>query len=93
MSRRRSSRPAARLARRLAQVADETLSSAARKQASRHAAALAERLGLIERPARCQWCRHRAPLNRHHDDHREPLAILFLCCGCHAVADRINLAS
>jgi hypothetical protein len=58
-----------------------------RTRAARYAAALGERLGLIERPSRCVWCRRRGRLQRHHWDYDEPLNVTFLCGDCHILAD------
>jgi hypothetical protein len=77
----------ARLRRRLAHAADPGLTRRARTRAARHAAALAERLGLLERPARCAWCWRRVRLTRHHWDYDEPLLITYLCAECHTLAD------
>lgn len=76
-----------RLARKLAVVADRARPWPARKSAARYAANLAEKLGLIERPDRCEWCVHRLPLERHHPDHSQPLAVNWLCRPCHDIAD------
>jgi hypothetical protein len=58
-----------------------------RTRSARYAAALGERLGLIERPRCCSWCRRRGRLQRHHWDYDEPLNVTFLCADCHGVAD------
>ena len=58
-----------------------------RTRSARYAAALAEQLGLIERPKCCAWCRRRQRLERHHWDYDEPLNVTFLCADCHAIAD------
>jgi hypothetical protein len=58
-----------------------------RTRAARYAAALAEQLGLIERPKGCAWCRRRRRLERHHWDYAEPLNVTFLCSECHAIAN------
>lgn len=79
-----------RLSRALSTSNDFKLSQRARHDAARRAAALAERLGLIDRPKVCQACFHVQPLFRHHPDHSEPLRVKFLCRGCHAEADRIQ---
>jgi hypothetical protein len=81
-----------RLDRRLSQVADQVIAQEVRRKASRHAACLAERLGILARPARCEWCG--CPwkrLERHHPDHDEPLAVLYLCRTCHQLADTTDL--
>lgn len=59
-----------------------------RHHAARRAAALAERLGLIDRPSVCQACFHSRPLDRHHPDHSNPISVEFLCKDCHKAADR-----
>ena len=58
-----------------------------RTRSARYAAALAEQLGLLERPERCSWCRRRRRLERHHWDYDQPLLITFLCGDCHDIAD------
>lgn len=58
-----------------------------RKRAARKAACIAERLGMIERPEHCEWCRGRVRLYRHHWDLRKPTFVVYLCQGCHAIAD------
>ena len=58
-----------------------------RTRAARYAAALAEQLGLIDRPVCCAWCRRRKRLERHHWDYDEPLNVTFLCGDCHAIAN------
>ena len=83
-------RNTARLARQLAIAGDEGKPGWARKRAARHAAAIAERLGLIERPRGCQWCRARLPLERHHESYEEPLMIWWLCGPCHRIGDVLH---
>src|ERR1700733_4615780 len=61
-----------------------------RTRSARYAAALAEQLGLIERPRGCSWCRRPLRLERHHWDYDEPLNVIFLCCDCHDIADSMN---
>ncbi len=58
-----------------------------RTRSARYAAALAEQLGMIERPRCCSWCRRRRRLERHHWDYNEPLLVTFLCSDCHEIAD------
>lgn len=58
-----------------------------RTRSARYAAALAERLGMIERPRCCSWCRRHGRLQRHHWAYDEPLNVTFLCADCHGVAD------
>jgi hypothetical protein len=60
-----------------------------RTRSARYAAALAEQLGLLERPARCSWCRRRKRLERHHWDYDEPLVVTYLCPDCHDIADEM----
>lgn len=78
------------LDRQLRIAADEDKSPSVRKRASRTAAYLAERLGIIARPDRCSWCRHRQPLERHHPQHERPLEVIFLCRSCHMVANEMT---
>ena len=76
------------LARKLAIVADPAIPMGRRKRAARLAAAMAERVGLIERPRACQRCGKKRRLERHHADHLDPLRIEWLCsAGCHRLAD------
>ncbi len=58
-----------------------------RTRSARYAAALAEQLGLLERPKGCTWCRRRLWLERHHWDYDEPLLVTYLCSECHEIAD------
>lgn len=58
-----------------------------RTRSARYAAALAEQLGLLERPKGCSWCRRRSRLERHHWDYDQPLLVTFLCPDCHDIAD------
>lgn len=80
------------LERQLAAAADPRRAPRDRKRASRFAAALAEKLGILERPARCEYCRKRLPLERHHPDHARPLEVIYLCAGCHGHADDMALS-
>jgi len=63
-----------------------------RTRSARYAACLAERLGLIDRPKVCTWCRRRLRLERHHWDYDEPLYVSFLCMDCHSLADAMTRA-
>lgn len=79
------------LERQLAIVHDLSLPIGRRKRASRCAARLAERLGFLERPEKCEFCGRRPArgqvLERHHPQHDRPLEVWFLCCGCHQEAN------
>jgi len=78
----------ARLGRHLEICHDALRPRRVRTRSARYAAALGETLGLIERPARCSWCRRRRQrLQRHHWDYEEPLNVTFLCPDCHSIAD------
>jgi hypothetical protein len=77
------------LRRQLAIVHDPIRTIGRRKRASRHAAALAEKLGLIRRPDRCEGCGRRRVLERHHPIHFEPLRVEFYCRTCHQAADEM----
>ncbi|HEV3122325.1 MAG TPA: hypothetical protein VGY53_10495 [Isosphaeraceae bacterium] len=81
----------ARLKRHIEISQDPFRSRRARTRAARYAAALAEQLGLLVRPARCEWCHRRQKLQRHHWEYNEPLNVTFLCADCHAVADPMAL--
>lgn len=76
-----------RLGRHLRACQDPVKPRRLRTRAARQAAALAESLGLIERPPSCTWCRRRQRLQRHHWDYAQPLNVTFLCPDCHAIAD------
>ncbi len=80
----------ARLRRHLEISADLDRPRRIRTRSARYAAALAEQLGLIERPKCCSWCRRRRRLERHHWDYEEPLIVTFLCGECHDIADSMN---
>lgn len=58
-----------------------------RTRSARYAAALAEQVGLLERPKCCSWCRRHRRLERHHWDYGEPLLVTYLCGDCHQIAD------
>lgn len=62
-----------------------------RTRSARYAAALAEQLGLIERPKGCSWCRRKRRLERHHWDYEQPLLVTFLCPECHDIADGMRV--
>ena len=80
----------ARLRRHL-EVADDRLRPRRiRTRSARYAAALAEQLGLIQRPYCCSWCRRRRRLERHHWSYDEPLNVTYLCGDCHEIADSMN---
>lgn len=81
-----------RLHRQLALSADESKSRRVRTKAARYSASLAEQLGIIDRPKRCEWCRKRLELERHHPDYAEPLSVYFLCRACHDFADTSALS-
>ena len=79
-----------RLQRQLEIAADESRPRRIRTRSARYAAALAEQLGLIDRPFCCEWCRRRRALERHHWDYDQPLHVSFLCRDCHPIADSMN---
>ena len=79
-----------RLSRALSASNDYRTSQRDRHEAARRAAALAERLGLIDRPKVCQACFHARTLFRHHPDNSAPLRIQYLCRGRHREADRVQ---
>jgi hypothetical protein len=82
------SRLISRLNRAIAHSQNYRTSRRDRHSAARRAAALAERLGLIDRPAVCQACFCVKTLYRHHPDHSNPISVQFLCKECHLEADR-----
>ncbi|HEV3163439.1 MAG TPA: hypothetical protein VGZ22_05320 [Isosphaeraceae bacterium] len=77
----------ARLRRHLEISSDELKPRRVRTRSARYAAALAEQLGLLERPRCCSWCRHHRRLERHHWDYGAPLNVTYLCADCHAIAN------
>ena len=81
----------ARLRRQLDIAADESRPRRIRTRSARYAAALAEQLGLLDRPFCCEWCRRRRSLERHHWDYDQPLHVTYLCRDCHPIADSMNL--
>jgi hypothetical protein len=42
--------------------------------------------GMLTRPAACDRCGTPGPVHGHHDDYGQPLAVRWLCRGCHALA-------
>src|SRR5947208_5600667 len=85
--RNRSHAKFARLRRHLEISSDQLRPRRIRTRSARYAAALAEQLGLIDRPKCCAWCRRRRRLQRHHWDYGQPLEVMYLCADCHAIAD------
>jgi hypothetical protein len=79
----------ARLQRQLENSLDILRPRRVRTRSARYAASLAERLGLIERPRACSWCRRHGRLERHHWDYNEPLNVTYLCVDCHDIADQM----
>ena len=75
-----------RLRRHLNRAADSA-NPLSRKRSARYAASLAEHLGKIVRPDRCEACGEPRELTRHHPDHRRPLDVQWLCRACHREAD------
>lgn len=57
---------------------------------AQHTASNAFRDGKIERPVLCEGCGLPKRLQRHHHDYSKPLAVVWLCKPCHAVADKIR---
>ncbi len=41
-------------------------------------------------PTACEGCGHARPLNKHHHDYSRPLAVVWLCKPCHAIADKLR---
>lgn len=44
----------------------------------------------IEKPERCQGCSRAAVVEAHHHDYSKPLAVVWLCKPCHAIADKLR---
>ena len=44
----------------------------------------------IERPTRCEGCGKDRRLEKHHHDYSRPLAVIWLCKPCHAIADKLR---
>ena len=40
-------------------------------------------VGLLSAPPTCEACGAEEPLHAHHDDYAEPLAVTWVCRGCH----------
>lgn len=59
---------------------------------AQHAAANAVRAGLLTAPASCEGCGLPKRLEKHHHDYHKPLAVVWLCKPCHAIADKIRRA-
>ena len=51
----------------------------------------AVRSGQIVKPSRCQLCGlQKAHIEGHHVDYSHPLAVLWVCKPCHAIADKVR---
>ena len=48
--------------------------------------------GILAKPSHCQVCGKRKPLQAHHEDYREPLAVQWLCRRHHIKADQAREA-
>ena len=82
-----------RLSRALRIVGDESEPRSERAAAARRAASVAEKLGILVRPTRCERCGERSrALERHHEDHNRPLDVAFVCPLCHQIADAAKMA-
>lgn len=46
--------------------------------------------GLIIKPSLCEGCGLEHALQKHHPDYSKPLAVVWLCKPCHALADKIR---
>lgn len=57
------------------------------RQAAHAAVQKAIKTGNLVRPAACSECRRECKPEAHHDDHREPLAVMWLCRQCHKKRD------
>ena len=46
--------------------------------------------GKIVKPLKCSNCNQVTRLEAHHEDYLKPLEVIFLCKGCHVVADALR---
>lgn len=53
-----------------------------------HAAHRAYKRGLIEKPKRCNRCKKKKRLEKHHEDYTKPLKVEWLCTKCHGITRR-----
>lgn len=60
-----------------------------RRQAQQKASN-AQRDGKIAKPDLCEGCGLKRRLSKHHHDYSRPLAVVFLCKPCHAIADKLR---
>lgn len=60
------------------------------RRAAHMAAQNAERDGIIVRPKLCEGCNLERRLSKHHHDYSKPLAVVWLCKPCHAIADKLR---
>ena len=59
-----------------------------RKRRCRELTVKAIRLGIINRPLKCQHCGERLRVDAHHESYNQPLEVQWLCRGCHKLADK-----
>lgn len=52
----------------------------------------AVRDGKLTRPVICEGCGLPVRVEKHHHDYNQPLAVVWLCKPCHALADKIRRA-
>lgn len=52
----------------------------------------AVRDGKLARPRQCDGCGLPVRVEKHHHDYSKPLAVVWLCKPCHALADKIRRA-
>jgi hypothetical protein len=48
----------------------------------------AHKKGILVKPAACQHCGRKLPLEKHHPDYSKPLVVEWLCSKCHGITRR-----
>jgi hypothetical protein len=81
------------VARHLSQLLDTSAAGMAALLKLRSRAHLAVRYavntGRLRRPSRCPDCGRKAPLDGHHEDYADPLAVTWRCRRCHAKRSKV----
>lgn len=73
-------------------IADRWASENPERKKAIVAANNAVRSGKLQRPTLCEGCGLPKRLQKHHHDYTKPLAVVWLCKTCHAIADKIRRA-